>query len=298
LPTASTTRAVSACGSAVPTAIIARSAPAPIEATAASSIDRVLVIACISRASVVMTPAKPSSSRSTGQQATREGGRLVVVRREDDMCAHHHVGAGGDRRPERRELDRGDLLDRAVDAGQADVGVDGDVAMAWEVLRAGGDAGLVHALDERDAVPGDELGGGAERAGGDDRVGRVAVHVDRRREHQVDPEARQRRGGVPGGGPGQVDVVQIAEQPRRGQRPPVRRREVAELAALVVDRDHQVGPLGPQRRSQRGDLLGVDDVAGEQDDPAESSATARRSSSVAVVPGRPTIRAPAASRSS
>jgi hypothetical protein len=45
---------------------------------------------------------------------------------------------------------------------------------------------------------------------------------------------------------------------------------VAELAALVVDRDHEVRPLGPQGGGQGGDLLGVGDVAGEQDDRAEA----------------------------
>ena len=34
------------------------------------------------------------------------------------------------------------------------------------------------------------------------------------REHQVDAERGQRGGGVPGRGPGQVQVVELAERPR------------------------------------------------------------------------------------
>jgi hypothetical protein len=45
---------------------------------------------------------------------------------------------------------------------------------------------------------------------------------------------------------------------------------VAELATLVVDPDQQVGAFCPQGRGERGDLLSVFDVAGEQDDGAES----------------------------
>ena len=75
--------------------------------------------------------------------------------------------------------------------------------------------------------------------------------------------------GVTRRGPGQVDVVQIAEYARRRERPRVRRGEMAELTALVIDRDDQIGPLGPQGRGQRGHLLRAGDVAGEQDDRAE-----------------------------
>ncbi|GGX25008.1 hypothetical protein GCM10010341_52650 [Streptomyces noursei] len=58
-----------------------------------------------------------------------------------EAAAHDHAHARLDGGPERRQGLRGDLVPVGVVAGQAVVGVDGDVAVAGEVLGAGGDAG-------------------------------------------------------------------------------------------------------------------------------------------------------------
>ena len=64
-----------------------------------------------------------------------------------------------------------------VDARHVVVRVDGGVAVAGEVLGAGGDAGGLQPGDVGGGVPGDEAGVGAEGPYADDRVGRVGVDV-------------------------------------------------------------------------------------------------------------------------
>lgn len=46
---------------------------------------------------------------------------------------------------------------------------------------------------------------------------------------------------------------------------------MADAAALVVDGDQQVRTQHPQHAGEFADLVGVADIAGEQDDPAESA---------------------------
>ena len=79
-----------------------------------------------------------------------------------------------------RQLDVLEPRARVVDHGQVQVRVDVGVAVAGEVLGAGGDAAALQAVDHGGAEPAHELGVVAERAVADDGVLRVRVHVHHR----------------------------------------------------------------------------------------------------------------------
>ena len=68
---------------------------------------------------------------------------------------------------------------------------------------------------------------------------------------------------------GQLHVVDDAEAERARERAPVLDLEPRHVAALLVERDQQPRRVLPQRRRQRGQLLPVVDVRGEEADAAE-----------------------------
>ena len=119
--------------------------------------------AFMSRASVTTTPSKPSSPRSRSVRiAPAERGRLPSRRRASThVRGHDRVDAG--RRStaaERHQLARAQRRSsRRRTTGSVQVRVLGGVAVAGEVLGAGGHAGRLQALHERDAVPGDDSAG-------------------------------------------------------------------------------------------------------------------------------------------
>ena len=82
--------------------------------------------------------------------------------------------------------------------------------MAGEVLGGDRDAACLHRLEERDAVPGYLVGLRAERPDTDDRVARVAVHVEGGREVVVHTRRHQVLRHRSGGPAGQVEVVRLA----------------------------------------------------------------------------------------
>ena len=122
-----------------------------------------------------------------GRGRVRRGIEAWVKR----VRGHDAVHASLDRREEGRQVRRVHLTPVGVDDGQAQVGVHGSVALAREVLGAGGDAGRLEPADARGAVAGYEGRVLAVRADAD--VGAVALgqHVEHRREVHVYPEPAQ-----------------------------------------------------------------------------------------------------------
>ena len=215
---------------------------------------------------MTISPSKPSSARSRPERI----GLLIVAGASsrpghEQVAGHHRLDAGGDRGAE-REQRRGEV---AADRRQLAVRVDGRVAVAGKVLRARGDALALGPGDERRDVTRDELGVGAEAADADHGVARVRVHVRDRREVQVHAGARQLAGDRARDLLRQRHVVDGAEREVAGVRAAVLRLEPRHVAALLVDRDQQLGPLGAEGRRQLGELLGIADVVGEERDPAE-----------------------------
>ncbi len=98
-----------------------------------------------------------------------------------------------------------------VDERHGVVRVDARVAVAREVLGAGGHARRLHAGDVGGGVPGDQVGAGAEGAHADDRVVGVGVDVGGRGPVEVDAAGGEPAAQFRGHLPGEPDVVHRTE---------------------------------------------------------------------------------------
>ncbi len=212
----------------------------------------------------------PLLAQDAGEDGVRHRGRVFgVERRVDDVGGHH----GRRRRcfslfalrrhPERRELEAFQLGHRLVDGGQGPVRVDMGVAMPGEVLDAAG-----HALGfaARHPGQGDARGGnrvGAEGTLGDDRIVRVVVQVQHRREVPVEAEpahrARHRRADLER----QFRIVGGAEGHRRRRRRHPGRAHHG--AAFLVEGDQGLFAHDVlQGAGKARQLRGIDHVLAEQ----------------------------------
>ena len=149
--------------------------------------------------------------------------------------------------------------------------VGGGVAVAGEVLRAGRHSLALRAGDERGHVPRDELGIGAEAADADDGIPGVGVRVGDGCEVQVDARGSQLARDRARHRLGQLHVVDGAEREIAGVRAAVLGLEPRHVAALLVDRDQELRPLGAKGGRQLGELSRIADVVGEEGDPAQPS---------------------------
>src|SRR5690606_15760321 len=209
----------------------------------------------------------------SGEDAAGQGGGAVrVEHRDPDVGAHDRPGAGRDGRPERPQLPLVQGRGVQVDVRQGVVGVDVGVTVPGEVLGAGGHAGGLQALDVGGGVPGDQGGVPAEGAHPDDRVGGVGVDVGRGSPVEVDAAGREPAAQFPGDVPGEGGVVDGAQGVGAGEGGAGADLQAGDVAALLVDGDEEVVPLGPQLGGERGHLLGGGDVAAEQGDGREALA--------------------------
>ena len=111
----------------------------------------------------------------------------------------------------------------------------------------------------------------------DDRVLRVGVDVEDRRVIEGNPHRFELGGQRPGKPLGERDVAAPAQ--RRHRRPfGERRLQAGNAAAFLIDADprgqvgHEVGRVEGELRH----LLGLDDVAGKQDDAAQTEVPRQR----------------------
>ena len=155
------------------------------------------------------------------------GRRLVAEGAEADVRGHHGAHAGLDRSGERRQGALAQDVEARVGGRQLQMRVGDRLAVAGEVLGAGGDADALQALDEGRDLARDELRVGAERANADDRARRVDQHVGDRREVEVDPDRRQLAADRRADAPRQGRVVDRAEREVPGKRAPARRPRAA-----------------------------------------------------------------------
>ena len=224
----------------------------------------------ISTASVTTTPEKPSSSRSRSPRirglrvAGRSGSRagtsrcpVITACTPAATAARKGTSSPASSRARRR------------DPGQVVVGVDPGVAVAGEVLGAGGHPGGLEAADPGGGVPGHQLRVGAEGAHPDHRVGRVDVDVGVRGVVEGDAAVGEFAAEVAGHLLGEGGVVDRTEGEVAGAGAAPAGLDPGDVAGLLVDGHQHVGSLGAQRGGERGHLLGVDDVAGEQHHRAE-----------------------------
>ena len=238
--------------------------PAARARTAASGMPVSALAPAMSRASLTTTPSKPSSSRSTPITVRENVAGRSGSRAETMMCEVITArDPGRDGGPERRELALAQHLERHVDARAAPwcESTDG-VAVAGEVLGAGGDAGGLQALDPGGRVAGDERRVVAEAAHADDRVVGGGVDVDVGREVEPDaqrgelvPDAGGRRARVVAGSSSRPSTaLPTAVEPGRVVQP-------GDVAALLVDgEEHARHPLVQGRRTAPASPLGAGDV--------------------------------------
>ena len=116
---------------------------------------------CISSASVITTPSKPSSVRNSSTTARVPGRRLVAEGAEADVRGHHRAHAGLDRSRERRQRALAQDVEARVGRRQLEVRVGDRLAVAGEVLGAGRDADAA-ASPRRTPRPGARRAAGSE----------------------------------------------------------------------------------------------------------------------------------------
>ena len=180
------------------------------------------------------------------------------------MRGHDRRRPGLDRRSERHQLAAPQVGDVEVDHGERQVGVVRRRAVAGEVL----DAGARHPTDCRPSTAAADVAGrrrpavGAERADADDRVARVRVDVGARRQRQVDAERREPPPETCGRRRRSASTSSTKPNAAGpGVSRPGLRVEAGDVAALLVDRDHDVRSRArAERRRSSRDLFVVDDV--------------------------------------
>ena len=205
------------------------------------------------------------AAQQSGQDRLAEARRRVVQVGHEQMAGHHGLNARGDRGAERQQR----RVEVALDHRELAVRVGSRVPVAGEVLRAGRHALALRAGDERSDVTRDELGVGAEAAHADDGVQGIRVGVRDRGEVQVDARRGQLARDRACDRLGQRHVVDGAEREVAGVRAAVLGLEPRHVAALLVDRDQELGPLGAKGARQLGELSRIADVVGEEGDPAQ-----------------------------
>ena len=208
--------------------------------------------ACMSSASLIVNPPKPSPSRSTPPMTVRDrvAGRVgspvsagtatwadITSRAPAAMAARN----GANSWPSRS-------LGTPLHDTERVVGVLGQRAQTREVLRRGGHAGRLEAADHRRPMTADRARVVAERADAERRVGRLGGEIDGRGVDDVDA---QRAGLAPDGRPdplGQPFVVDRAEGHVAGELGRLGTQGV-ELAAFLVGGDEErAAPTANRRR--------------------------------------------------
>ena len=241
---------------------------------------------------MTIVPGEPELlAEQPGELGAAERCRHVVHRRDDEVGRHDRPGAGGDRRPERRELDRQQLLARRRDDGQSEVRVDVGRAVAGKVLRAGGDPSRLQPGHERGDVAGDQRGVGAERADSDHRIERVDVDIGDRSEIQRDAGRAQLFGEGAGDLLGERDVVDRAERECAGNElpRPASRRVTSPPSSSIATTVAAETLSDPVRACS---CSGPATLRANRTTPPRPSASSRESQVGAVVPAKPGQDAP------
>ena len=184
------------------------------------------------------------------------------------MRGHEAVRAGLDGGQERHEVHGVHLAPVGVDDGQPEVGVHGGVALAREVLGAGGDARRLEPPDPRGAEAGDQRGVLAVGADADVRAVALGEHVEDGAEAHVHAQSAQLAAlDAPLAG----DEADLARRPRGEVVGEDRdtRAEHDDAPALVVGGDEQSAPERALEAGQHGvKSLGALEVAPVEDEAA------------------------------
>ena len=138
--------------------------------------------------------AEPDVLAQQPKRDRRERRRKAIERLESHVRRHHRSDARARRGHERDQLDFPEAFLVVREAGERQVGVLRSVAVTRKVLRATRHAGPLQSLRKRHAEPRDPPGIAGERTVADDRVVRIGIHVEHRREIDVDSRGRKLAG--------------------------------------------------------------------------------------------------------
>ena len=194
----------------------------------------------------------------------------VGERGHEEVGEHDRVDTGVDRGLERRELAAPQGREIDAHGRDPDVGVDRGVAVAGGVLRAASDARLLQTGHERDAVARHDISLAGDGARREHHVREIGGDVENRSEGDIHPARSEQVAEGAAGGSGCDEVVQHAVRACPGQAGAPCGLDPGDVAALLVDRDHQVGVRGPQIGDQPRRGRGIGGVAREQADAAET----------------------------
>jgi hypothetical protein len=185
--------------------------------------------------------------------------------------------AGCDRGGEGAELDGAQPIGGVLDHGQLVMRVDVRIAVAWKVLAARGDPGILQLDDDGPPELDDSIDAFGQRTIADNRVLRVGEHVDHRRKiqrHAYRGELVRKRPRKP------ASQCGIAGAPQRDHRRPFREwsLQARDAASFLIDR-HPRRQLGIERLNLTGhfgDLLWILHVPLEQHDAANRELSCER----------------------
>ena len=222
--------------------------------------------AFISSASQSTTPEKPSLAAQQAGDGGRgqRGGQLSGELGHPQVAGHQRHGPAGDGRGERGQVAGADVIQRAGDRGQRQVGIRRGAAVPGEVLGARGHPRGLQAGDGRGDVPGHQRRVRPERAGAHHVAAARGQDVRARRQVGVDAQPGQFRADGRVHVPGQRRVVhrtqrRIARVGAAGVEHP------RHVAGFLVDGDDR---LGGRSRAQGGGEAGEvpGDVRPEESD--------------------------------
>lgn len=208
----------------------------------------------------------------------REGRGLVGAGElgHGNVGGHDHLDALGGGLLEGHELDSVELGAGLVNGGQAVVGVDGGVTVAGEVLDAGHDIVLAHALGAGGSKLGDLLGLVTGASDANDGVEGLRVDVADRGIVHVDAKVLEHLGGGSSDLNSGVERAGGAEGHGTGLLGRDRRGNAGDEAVLLVDSDEErlvvAGILGEllEITVEGTKLGGCTDVALEEDNGADA----------------------------
>ena len=156
------------------------------------------------------------------------------------------------------------------DDRKVEVRVDGGVAVPRKMLRASGHAGILHSFYICSGMAGDGRRIGSEGPHPDHRVLRIAVDVRYGSEVEIDPAGRQLGADRSRHVTCERDRVRDAEGKVARVRASGPRLEPRHIASFFVDADEQSGARAVQLGRHAGHLRLALEVAGKEDDPAQS----------------------------
>ena len=206
-------------------------------------------------------------AKEAGHDPWAERRGSIVDRGHHDVRAHDRLDPVLDRGCERPQSPQMWILG---DGRKVEVRVDCCVAVPWEMLGAGRDAGVLHSFYIGSCMAGDGRRVGSEGAHPDHRVLRIAVDVGYGSQVEIDPAGRQLGADRGRHVACERDVVGDPESKVARVRASGPGLQPRHIASFFVDADKQSRARAMQLGREAGQLRFALEIAGEEDHAAQS----------------------------